>query len=495
MLLTDILIRNAEECPEKTAIIYEDQLISYQTVYEHSVFLANFLSGAGIEKGDTVCLLLRKTPELIISFLGVAAIGGIVVPIDASQPPHRLQQLIDFISPSAMIADAGFQAMFAGLDNPCANEKVIVVGKGIGAPYRKWDEIFVENKNQPLNVSLHEDDPVYFNLTSGTTGMPKCAVTTHDNIYWNTLASIECLDLTRDDIHLCMFPPFLHPHEIFARPFYLGGTLVLADYVSPKSLSKVILENNVTCVMATASICETLLRHHQSTSTDFTRLRFCESGGMPTCPEFARQFKERFQAPIVPVWGSTETTGIALATHPKGPFKAGAMGTVCPYYEAKIVDKEGRELPPDMVGELAVKGPGVCSHYFNNPEETGNHMKDGWYFTGDLVKKDDEGFYFFVDRKTRMMKVGGLKVFPAEIEQVLNAHPGIDQAVVVNVRNDTYGEVPKAIIVLKNGTPLNKNDIRNYCKDNMAAYKVPRFFEFRDSLPRTPGGKIILKEL
>lgn len=495
MLLTDILTRNYKQCPEKTAILYEDQSISYQSVYDHSLFLGNFLSGLGIGKGDKVCLLLHKTPELIISFFGIAAVGGIVVPMDANQPSQRLQELINFISPSAVILDSDFQMMFSGLYISCPKEKVILVGKDSTVPYRNWDEIYSAHNNKPLSAGIHENDPVYFNLTSGTTGTPKCAVTTHSNIHWNTLSSIERLGLTQEDVHLCMFPAFLHPHEIFARPFYLGGTLVLADYISPKSLTTAIIENNVSCLMATAPIYETLLRHHKATTIDFTSLKVCESGGMKTCPDFSERFNERFKAPIVPVWGSTETSGIAFATDPQGQFKAGSMGTVCPFYEAKIVDKAGHELPPGIVGELAVKGPGVCSHYFNNPEETEKHMKDGWYFTGDLVQKDSEGFYFFVDRKTRMMKVAGLKVFPAEIEQVLISHSDIDQAVVVNVRNDAYGEVPKAIIVLKNGKPLDKKAIRTYCKDRMAAYKVPRFFEFRESLPRTPGGKILLNEL
>jgi long-chain acyl-CoA synthetase len=292
-----------------------------------------------------------------------------------------------------------------------------------------------------------------------------------------------------------MFPVFGHPHELFARSLYLGGTIVLIDSISPKSITTAISEHKVTCMMAVASIYDTMVRLPLSFSFDMSSLRIPESGGMYTPPSLVQKFKERFKVPIIPVWGSTETSGIALATPVAGEQKPGSMGKPSFSYQVKVMGESGDELPPGEVGELAVKGPGVCSGYYNQPEETAIYMKEGWFLTGDMVRTDEEGYYYFASRKTGMMKVAGLKVFPTEIEDVLISHPKIEEVAVVKIQDSTHGEVPKAVIVLKEGLEMSKDEIRKYCEKKLSRYKIPRTVEFRSELPRTPGGKILYREL
>jgi acyl-CoA synthetase (AMP-forming)/AMP-acid ligase II len=335
----------------------------------------------------------------------------------------------------------------------------------------------------------------YLNLTSGTTGIPKCAITTHDNIYWNTRSVVEFFKLTAEDIHLCMFPPFAHPHEIFARPIYLGGTLVLLDKISPKGIVKAINDNKVTCFMAIASIYEALVRLREAADFDLKFLRLAESGGMHLSPILAKNFMDLFEFPIIPVWGSTETAGIALAASLNGNQKEGSMGKSCPYYETKIVNDDGQEVPANEIGELAIKGPAVCSEYLGDREATDKHMRKGWFHTGDMVKKDSDGYFYFAGRKTGMMKVAGLKVFPTEIEDTLSAHPKIAEVAVVKDQDGLHGEVPKAVIVPKEGMQIEKKEIRKYCEKRLSRYKVPRIIEFRSHLPKTPGGKILWRKL
>jgi long-chain acyl-CoA synthetase len=216
---------------------------------------------------------------------------------------------------------------------------------------------------------------------------------------------------------------------------------------------------------------------------------------MHTSPALVRKFKERFTVPIYPVWGSTEATGIALATPLTEKYQPGSMGKPCPYYEVKIVGEDGREAPEGEVGEMAIKGPAVCTEYYGDPDESEKCVMDGWFFTGDLVRKDEEGYFYFVDRKARMMKVAGMKVFPLEIEEVLSHHPKIAEVAVMKVMDGLHGEVPKAFIVSKNGVTINKSEIRKYCETVMSKYKLPRIIEFRDKLPRTTGGKVLYIEL
>jgi len=495
MTLVEMLEKNAKLFPEKTALIYEESKISHRMLYERSNALANFLIGIGLRKGERVGLLLQKTPEAIISFLGVATAGGVVFPIDYNQTLAHIQYILNLTHPSVLIVSGNFQSLLSRLRLPCSDERIIVVGKKSSNRYHAWEAVFAQETFGPPDVKIQDSDIVYLNFTSGTTGVPKGAISTHANIYWNTLSSIQSLKLTHDDVHLCMFPVFGHPHELFARPLYLGGTIVLIDNISPKSIAKSISDHNVTCVMAVASIYENLVRLQESHTFNFSSLRIPESGGMHTNPTLAQKFKDRFKIPIVPVWGSTETTGIALAAPVQGEHKPGSMGKPCPYFEVRIVDENGEELAPNEVGEMVIKGPAVCSGYFGNPEETKKYMKGGWFFTGDFVKKDSEGYFYFAGRKTGMMKVAGLKVFPTEIEDVLSAHPQINEVAVVKVRDHSHGEIPKAVIVLKDGVKISKVDIRKYCEKRISKYKVPRVIEFLSELPKTPGGKILYRKL
>ena len=495
MTIVEMLTKNVRISPQKTAIIYKDCRISYKEFYERSNALARFLLSIGLKKGEQVGLLLQKTPYAIISSLGVAIAGGIVFPIDYNQTLAGIQFILNLSHPSALIVDENFQLLLSGLRVPCSDGKIIVIGKRSNNRYRLWEEIFVQTTYTPPDIKVEDNDIFYLNFTSGTTGVPKAAITTHTNIYWSTLSAIESLKLTRDDVHLCMFPVFVHPHELFARALYLGGTIVLIDSISPKTIARAVSEHNVTCMMAVASVYETLVRFHESHSSSFCSLRIPESGGMHTSPTLVQRFKERFNISIIPVWGSTEATGVALAIPIGGTYKPGSMGKPCSHYQIKIVGENGKELAFNEIGEMVVKGPAVCSGYFGNSQDTEKQMKDGWFFTGDLVKKDSEDYFYFAGRKTGMMKVAGLKVFPTEIEDVLSSHPEIAEAAVVKVEHKLHGEVPKAVIALVEGAEINKSDIRKYCEKRMSRYKTPRFIEFVTELPKTPGGKISYQKL
>jgi len=385
--------------------------------------------------------------------------------------------------------------MLSMLKLPCSGGEIIVIGKKAEDHYRTWEEIFVQHTLVSADIDIEQNDVVYLNLTSGITGIPKAAITTHANIYWNTLSAVESLKLSHDDVHLCMFPVFGHPHELFARPLFMGGTIVLIDNISPKAIVRAIWNHGVTCMMATASIYLSLVRYYGSHSLNLKTLRIAESGGMHTSSTLVQNFRESFKVPIVPVWGSTETAGISLVSPVDGLYRPNSTGKPCAYYEIKIVGEDGRELGPGEIGEMAIKGPAVCSRYYGNPEETAKHMRDGWFFTGDLAKKDSDNYFYFISRKSRMMKVAGLKVFPCEIEEVLNNHPDIAEAVVVKVPDRSRGEAPKAVIVLKDGAEIGKSEIREYCKERMSRYKVPRVIEFRNELPKNPGGKILYRKL
>ncbi len=494
--LIAMIRRNASLFPEKTAFIGNERQISHRELYEQSTALGSYLLEIGLAQGDRVGLLVEKSIEAIISFLGVACAGGVVFPLDYFQTASHLQYVVDLTQPFTLITQEKLRPLLAHVNLPFPSERIISIDATVtGGGASTWDRIMAGGPSDSIGENLHADDVVYLNFTSGTTGMPKGAVTTHAHIYWNTRSAVEVLKLRQEDIHISMFPVFLHPHELFARTLYLGGTSVLVDGISPKAIVKAINQHNVTCFMAIGSIYETLTRQYEISPFQLSSLRVPESGGMHLYSALVRKFEDYFKIPIFPVWGSTETSGIGLATSVEGNNRPGSMGKVCPYYEVKLIGKDGQELPPDQIGEMLVRGPAVCKEYYNNPVETAKNMQYGWFHTGDLVRRDSDDHFYFADRKARMMKVAGMKVYPVEIEELLTAHPDIVEAGVVKMQDRLHGEIPKAFVVSRNGQELDRNLLRKYCEEKLPKYKVPRVFEFVDELPKSPGGKILWQRM
>ena len=499
MTLIEMLEKNLKFCPSKTAIVYEDEKISHQGLHTAVARLAGHFLRSGIKKGDRVALMMdKKRPEVVIAFLAVAACGGVAVPVDCNQTDGFIKQLFDIVSPSAVVVTDKMHHRLDKQDMVFETDLIVVCkgSRSVKGGVKIGDILVDESLGGDLpDVGVEGSDTAYLNLTSGTTGFPKCAITTHDNIYWNTRSAVEKLALVHEDRHLCMFPPATHPHELFARALYLGGTMVLTDQISPKSLTRVIEDNGVTAMMAIAPIYGNFVKRHKNSDFRFTRLKLAESGGMHVDPITAREFKGRFGFPIVPVWGSTETVGIALGMPMEGEWPQGSCGTVNPYYSAKIVDKMDNEVKPGEVGEMKVKGPGVCSAYFRNEGETCANYRNGWYYTGDMFSRDVKGYFYFSGRRQGMMKVAGMKVFPVEIEDLLIQHPEIMEVAVTKERDAVHGEIPKAIIVLEPGSDLTKKDIWAWCTEKIASYKIPKLIEFREGLPRNPVGKILVNQL
>ena len=493
MILIEMLERHAKETPGKTAIIYHDIRISYEELNRTVNKFANALIDSGLRKGDRVGVMLPRTPELLISFLAVAKARGIAAPLNFELPVGKVRNVINNIDPVFLLTGRKFLEL--AVDAVEGSKTSIILTEGEHPGCLSWHDMLDKGDPENPGYDIDDDDVFYLNYTSGSTGNPKGAITTYANINWNTLASIEALKMGPDDIHLCMFAPFAHPHEIFARPLYLGGTMVFVDKVYPKSIAHAISTHKVTCMMGLAPMYENLLDMLKHKEYDLGSLRIPESGGMYTRTELIDRFKKEIGIPIIPVWGSTETTGIALANRPGEDLKLGSVGKPCPDYDVKIVDENDSEVPCGEIGEMIFKGSAVVNDYFEKDVNGQICFKNGWYYSGDLGKTDDEGNYYFIERKTGMMKVAGLKVYPQEIELVLIKHPLVKEVAVIPIKDRLRGEVPRAIIVTTDGEELTKEDIISFCKTKLSHYKLPRSIEIRQSLPKIGSGKINKKAL
>jgi long-chain acyl-CoA synthetase len=493
LTLVEMLQRSADLFPDKTAVIHNGSKIPFRILYERSTALMQFLVSHGFRKGDRVGLMVHKSPEAIMSFLGVAQAGGVIVPIDHNQTIEHLGYMLDTTKPVALIVSSRTTPVIEGLKY-CSTEPVMIISiSGVAHNwFTPWTHYHAKDDVYP--VSIEPNDVVYLNFTSGTTGEPKGAITTHENIYWNTRSCVETLRFTHEDVHLCNFPIFCHPHELFSRALYLGGTIVLADDVLPQTIARAISEHKVTCMMGIAMIYANLV-HFAVPPDHLSTLRVAESGGATVDPTLIESFKRLYNISIIPVWGSTESAGVALAGPISGELPETSMGTPCQYYQVKVINERGEEAGVNEIGEMIVKGEAVCSGYYNNPQETAKHMRNGWLYTGDIVKRDINEFYYFVSRNEGMMKIAGLRVYPAEIEKVILSHECILEVAVVKMRDHIFGEVPRAVVVLKKNAKISELDLKRFCASRMEKHKLPAVVEFRTELPKTPAGKILYQRL
>jgi long-chain acyl-CoA synthetase len=494
MTLVEMLERKARDLPDQVAIIFQDSRITYQALNAQVNQMAHALLSLGCQPGDRLGFMLPRVPEMVVTFLAGAKVQGVVAPINFELPGKEIAGILNNLSPRVMVVHATFLTLVE--QSMPAGTTIILVGAGDMQGTLAWEE-FTKNRGEDNpGLEVQDDDVVYLNYTSGSTGNARGALTTHAHIYWNTRAAVETLVLTPADIHLCLFAPFAHPHEFFARSLYLGGTMVLIDSIRPKSIAKAIGQHRVTCFMGLAPLYRTLMETAASEAFDLSSLRLPESGGMHTPVELIQQFEETFGLPIYAVWGSTETTGIAIANRPGSKPRHGTVGQPCKYYKIKVVGEDGQELPPNEIGELIFQGPGVVKTYYEEKEKNNfKSFRNGWYYSGDLGRRDETGNFYFVERKSGMLKVAGHQVYPLEIELKLMNHPGIKEAAVIGIKDKMRGEVPKAIVVLKDGMTLNRREIIRYCSQEMAHYKVPREVEIREALPKIGSGKINKKAL
>ncbi len=489
--LNTALERFAAKQPDKTFIASRKNTFSYAEVKQYVDGLASFFVQTGVIKGDKICLMLPRTPELIITYLAATRIGALPVPVNYLLPPQTINAFIDEIEPKVLVANAKLGSILRETGSAVARSVIRIDTDGRLPHWHDWSRICVASNYSDRGFVQDDRHSVnYLNYTTGSSGKPKAAFSTNQNLYWNTRSLVEYFNITEDDIHLCMFGSFAHPHELFVRALYTGGSIVLLQEINPKTIIKTINAHEITCIMGLAPMYEAMAEHCSQMSID--SIKIVESGGMYTRQEVNQKFFKTFGKPILSVWGSTETNGVALANAPDDYLQDGAMGKPCPYYQVKLMEN-GREVAPGKPGEMFIKGPGVIPGYEGYPPLLD---QDGWYASGDIVRQGENGFYYFMDRKSGMIKYTGLKIYPLQIELVMLKHPKIIEAAVIGVEDYKKGSAPKAYIVTLNNELISSWDIREFCKDHhLPGYMIPKDVVIVDSLPKIGSGKIDKKAI
>ncbi len=474
----------AEDRPDAPALVDATRTFTYAQFEEAVARLAGALREMGLRPGGRLVAFPRRTWELPVLFAATGRAGGVFVPLDARADIPRIDPVLArgadlvFLPPGH---DPLLEHCLRVLGDP---GRVLRSRSAGGSP--GLEEAMASGR--PLPPSTDPEAVFYINSTSGSTGRPKGAPTTHANVQWNTRACLETYPCWREDeVFCCLFAPFAHPHEHWARTVATGTTAVLIDTLRPRTVLQRLVRDRVTWLFAIPSVFELLLGHLGEDRLEGSSLRTAESGGAVVTPELVRRAEAALGVDFIPIWGCTESTGVVLHVPPWEPDRRlDMLGKPVRHYRVRVDDPD----PATGVGELCVSGPAVVSGYLDRPEETARKFRDGWYHTGDLVREEGGGYLRFMGRREEMIKVGGEKVYLLEIERALAGIEGVRQVVVVPARDAVRGEVPRAAVVVEPDSPLTQEDILSWARRNLPPRMVPRQVEFWDELPAGPSGKI-----
>jgi len=496
MNVSDIIKRHVAEQPEKTAIIFEGRHISYSELDRLITRTADGLLKTGLRRGDVLSLFLPSLPELIIGYLGTVRAGLTVNVVNAMLREQEVAYILGDCRSRAVLVDGSrlpmIEAVKPGLE---ALEKVIVLG-GVERSDLSFEAILDQGSESFTPAETKGSDLCHLMYTSGTTGWPKGVMATHLNI-WHNATEFGKVHFKPDDITMVATPIF-HCWGLVNGTFGTlsrGGTVITVERFYPDKALDTIEKLRPTVFQGVPPMYNLLLKQPDLAQRDISSVVFCLSAATKMPENLIRQIEGTLKWRYAEAWGLTESSCVG-STAPYTETRIGSCGRGMADAQIKVVDDQGETLPAGEQGELCVKGTCVTKGYLNKPEATAAVFDpDGWFHAGDIAVMDAEGYAYIVDRKKDMINVGGEKVFPSEVEDMMLVHPKIKDMVIVGIPDELKGEAPKAFIQLKEGETSSLEEIRVFCKPRMAPYKVPVAVEFVHEIPRSAAGKALRRLL
>jgi long-chain acyl-CoA synthetase len=490
--LATLLTTSAAKFPERIAIRLDDAAVPYAALEAGSQRVAGMLKSMGVEPGDRVGIMLPNTPHFPLAYYGALRLGAIVVPMNPLLSKREVAFYLENSGAKLLLAWHGFAESAQGGAEQVDGAEVLLIepediAKRVGAA-------------EPIAEVAYKEggDTAVVLYTSGTTGHPKGAELTHHSIGSNVAACLPLYKPTENDV-LFGGLPFFH---VFGQTCTLnvavatGAEVTLLPRFDPTTALEIIQRDKVTVFMGVPTMHGAVLHHPGRGDYDTSSLRLFVSGGSALPVEVLRGVEKEFGAPILEGYGLSETSPVASFSRMELEKKAGSIGVAIDGVQLRIVDDAGEEVPTGEVGELQVKGPNVMKGYWKNPEATKAAISDdGWFSTGDMAKKDEDDFYFIVDRKKDLIIRGGYNVYPREVEEVLYEHPAVAEAAVIGIKHEELGEEVAAAVSLKSGAQVTADELRDFVKEQVAAYKYPRHVWIVDELPKGPTGKILKREI
>jgi long-chain acyl-CoA synthetase len=513
--LASVLEYSAGEYPDRIAVVAGGTRLTYRELEEQASMVASALIDRGISPGDRIALSCPNLPAFPVIYYGILKAGGVVVPLNILLTEREIAYHLADSAAKAYFCFAGSPELPVGAAGAAAFQRtascehfvLITADPAAASPDVTVQTLAEFTHRQPAQcpaMPTAETDSAVVLYTSGTTGQPKGAELTHSNMVHNALLGPRLFGTHPQghDVHLLALPLF---HSFgqsvqMNAGFASGGTLVLLPRFSPAEALSLMQAEGVTFFAGVPTMYHALLGHDNAEGYDLAaiaaRLRVAVSGGAPLPGEVLRRFEQRFDVPIVEGYGLSETSPVATFNRVDRPRRPGSVGLPVWGVEVRLLAANGSQAPQGEPGEIAIRGHNVMKGYLGRPAETAAVLDSaGWFRTGDIGTRDDDGYLYIVDRKKDMIIRGGFNVYPRELEEVLLTHQAVSMAAVVGVPHASHGEEIKAFVVRAPGATVSEADLIAWCKQNMAAYKYPRIIEFRDALPLTATGKILKREL
>ena len=517
--LTRFLDDSADQFPDATSMIFEGRKFSYPELRTLVNSLAAALTSLGVGKGDRVALLLPNSPPYVIGYYAILKIGGLVVNLNPLSVERELLYLLNHAEAQTIFVAEPLYPRIAGVAEKSSLKNTIIVclrewvavkptGKRpISFPQRKKGIYSFESllrkfeRRKPPGVLVKPEDEALLQYTGAITDGIKGVVLTHRNLVANTLQLASWVVRARKgkEVFLSVLP-FFHVYGMAVAmnaPILLASTMLILPRFEVRSALRAIKRYRPTFFPGVPTMLTALSQEKDAEKYDIACLRVCYSGGAPLSLEILEDFEKLTGGRVIEGYGLAETSPATHCNPVFGKRKRGSVGLPYPDTLARIVDLEDPEkiLGAEEVGELCIKGPQVMKGYWKMPEETAKTVRNGWLFTGDIARMDEDGYFYIMDIKKDMIIAGGFNIYPKDIDQILVEHPKVAEAVAVGIPDRYRGETVKAFVVLKPGESATEEEILNFCRQNLAKYKVPTKVEFREALPKSSSGKILRRIL
>ena len=495
LLLGDIVARNAGKFPDKTALLWDGGRMSYETFNRRINALANAFLQMGINRGDKVGLLFANGPEILESCFALFKIGAVAVPINFRLAGKEIEYILNNSDARILVLGQEFIPTVQGIIGNLPNvRETIASGDTVPEGMKSYNTLVLTADDNGPEMFLDDDDDALILYTSGTTGRPKGAVMTHKSFLINAINWVIAYRTEHDDILLCI-PPLFHVAALgyALTQFYMGASIYIEKMFDPQRTWDIIEKEKITTLFLVPAMWIALLQVENKDRYNTSAMRILNTGAAIMPVEIKNQILATFpNAGIFDCFGQTEMNGgVTISDARDALKKPGSVGLAVPNLEIRLVDDEDGDVAPGEIGEGIYRGPTVMKSYYKNPEATAEAMKNGWFHSGDFLRRDEDGYFYVVDRKKDMLISGGENIYPAEIEEVLYKHPDILEAAVIGVPDPKWGESVKAIVVTKPGRSLSAEQIVAHCRNHLAGYKKPKSVMFVDALPRSVAGKVL----
>jgi acyl-CoA synthetase (AMP-forming)/AMP-acid ligase II len=460
---------------------------------------ANALLGLGVKPGDRVATLCKNGIEFVESYFALAKIGAVMVPVNWRLVANEANYILTDAGVTVLLFDTVFNELVGQVkDTNSAIEHYVSIGSSSPSYASDYDELADQAGDSEPAIGGGDDDLLFIMYTSGTTGHPKGVMHSHNNMLWAEFTSLVTSDMQNDDRFLMPMPMF-HVGTLIpvSQLVHRGATGVIMRELDLPEMFKAIEQEKITITMSVPALLQFMLMTPEFEKTDMTSIRWIATGAAPVPVSLLKEY-EGLGIMIYQAYGLTESCGPGTLLLPgDGEGKVGSCGKPQMHTEARVVRADGSEVDGngEEIGELILSGKHMMLGYWNKPEATAEALRDGWLHTGDLCSIDSDGFITIRDRMKDMIISGGENIYPAELENILAACSEVQEAAVIGLASAKWGETPLAIVVAAPGQSPTAESLINYCKQNLASYKIPQLFEFVDTLPRNPSGKLLKPQL